>query len=195
MSSARGTPIVLERVAASLLGILSLGSLGLPFWEVRIGSYGWINLSSGLQLVLEGANPNLADLIWNAFPASVYESLPNPGMGYFTMPAILFMWWVILGALLVEVMGFVAILFTEGEYSRKFGRMIALGGKFVIVGGLFTAGQILYYLSQFSNISYEMTSSFGFYPGLALVAEPFLGIGMWILGSRIRHAHRLRHQA
>jgi hypothetical protein len=116
-------------------------------------------------------------------------------MGYFTMPAILFMWWVLLGALLVEVTGFVAILFTEGGRSRKFGRMIALGGKFVFVGGLLTAGQILYYLSQFSNSYYAENSGFGFYPGFALVAEPLLGIGMWILGSRIRHAHQLRTQA
>ena len=179
---------ILERIIAALFGILSLALLDFPFWGASLGSYGWINLSSGLQLALEGANPDLANLVWVTFPSAYSSGVYLPTYGSLSIPVVVFTWWVILGALLVEVLGLVAVLFTQGERSKKFGRLIALGGKFVFLGGLLTACQILYQLTVFTARYSTTYYIFVLYPTVALFIEPLLGIVMWALGSRIRHA-------
>lgn len=188
MASSRVARSVLERVVVALAGILSLVLLDLPFWQASIGSYGWINLSSGLQLALEGANPNLANLILVTYPSAYYSSQYLLTYGSITMPVVIFAWWIILGSILVEFSGFTAILFTHGEKARRFGRLIALGGKFVFVGGFLTVAQVVYHLSQFSSRYNPTMYGIAFYPSFALLIEPLLGIVMWVLGSKIRHA-------
>jgi hypothetical protein len=186
MSTRRPNKLVLERIIAALYGILSLVLLGLPFWTVSIVGYGWIDLSSGFQLALVGANPDLPNLVWRTFPTAYFYSY-LPSLGSFAIPVIVFAWCIILGALLVQVMGFTAILFTQGEKAKKFGRLIALGGKFVLIGSLLTLIQVMFQLSDFARRYGGSSYSFVFYPGLALLVEPLLGIAIWLIGDRIRH--------
>jgi hypothetical protein len=174
-------------VVAGLFGILSLFLLDFPFLAMIGEPYGWVTLSSGLQIAIEGTNLNPAEIVWESYPPQVYSDWLIPGTGFISYPLVFFVFIIIGGAILVEVAGLVtAVLTDEGQYKSA-GKLIATGGGLIAFGSLISIVDILLTITAYYHISTDGNDLI-FFPGFAVFAELIIGLVVAGLGLRIRRS-------